>query len=183
MVECSSVNEEGIKMTGNKIKYLDESNYESLDIDDKIIRRLRNLSHHLRFHEGKGSQNRILIILYKHGEMTQKDLTEKIGIQPGSASEVIKKLESSGFIERTISCKDHRTTDIKLTDAGRLTAMDAIKKREKHHHEMFASLSSIEKTNLLFLLEKLNDNWDKAYFAKEKNNYYLDNSKKIKKES
>ena len=40
--------------------------------------------------------------------MTQSELTEYLGVQPGSASEVIGKLESAGLIVRTPSEKDRR---------------------------------------------------------------------------
>ena len=51
--------------------------------------------------------------------MTQKALTARLGVQPGSASEVLNKLEQAGLILRTPSETDHRTTDIHLTlDSG-----------------------------------------------------------------
>ena len=46
--------------------------------------------------EGRGGQNRVLTILKEEGEMTQRALTERLGIQPGSASEIIGKLEKGG---------------------------------------------------------------------------------------
>lgn len=139
-------------------------NYVSLDTNNKLIMNLRDLGHMLRFlFEGKGSQKRILILLYESGSMTQRELTEKLGIQPGSVSEVLGKLESAGLIRRTLSEADRRTTDIRLTFAGQDQAEEAVEKRRKRHQEMFSCLSEEEKATLLGLLEKLNEDWNSRY--------------------
>jgi len=138
--------------------------YSKLDRDNKLIWNLRDIGHIMRtVSEGKGSQNRILIVLSELGSTTQRELTEYLGIQPGSASEVIGKLESAGWIVRKPSEKDRRTTDITLTKEGKAKAKEAASARKKRHEEMFACLSEDEKENLLVLLEKLNDNWNRWY--------------------
>lgn len=62
--------------------------YDKLDTNNKLIWTLRDIGHTLRsIFEGKSSQKRILIVLYESGTVTQSDLTQHLGIQPGSASE------------------------------------------------------------------------------------------------
>lgn len=137
---------------------------KNFDINKKLILNLRDLGHMIRFlYEGKGSQKQILIILLEAGNMTQRELTERIGVQPGSASEVIGKLESAGLILRTPNQTDRRTTDIQLTQTGRLQAEEAARQRKIRHQEMFSCLSSEEKETLLMLTEKLNKDWDNRY--------------------
>lgn len=143
--------------------------YQAADINDKIIINLRDINHIMRFlYEGKESQKRILIILNKTGTITQRELTERLGIQPGSASEVIAKLEGAGLILRTLSEFDRRTTDISLTEKGKELADEAVEQRNHRHEEMFSCLSSEEKTQLLSLLEKINADWDQRYRDTEK---------------
>lgn len=138
--------------------------YDTMDMDKKLIINLRDLGHVIRFlYEGKGSQKRILIILHETGGMTQRELTERMGVQPGSASEVIGKLESAGLIQRKRSQTDRRTTDIELTETGRIRAEEAVEQRKKRHLEMFSCLSAEEKESLLALVEKLNADWDDRY--------------------
>ncbi len=138
--------------------------YDNMDINNKLVINLRDLGHMIRFlSEGKGSQKRILIILYEEGGMTQRELTERIGIQPGSASEVIGKLESAGLIRRTPSPTDRRTTDIRLTEQGEVKAKEAAQQRRTRHEEMFSRLSEEEKNVLLMIAEKLNADWDDRY--------------------
>ena len=65
--------------------------------------------------EDKGGQNRVLRLLAAEGPMTQRALTERICIQPASASELLGKLEKSGLIRRVTSEADRRTVDVTLT--------------------------------------------------------------------
>ncbi len=144
-------------------------NYKSMSSDNKLIMNLRDLGHMLRFlFEGKGSQKRILILLNESGTVTQRELTEKLGIQPGSASEVIGKLENAGLIHRTPSAEDRRTAEINLTEIGIEKAHEAAHQRKKRHQEMFSALSEDEKETLLNLLEKLNADWENRYHDHEK---------------
>ncbi|MCD8356776.1 MAG: MarR family transcriptional regulator [Clostridia bacterium] len=134
------------------------------DINDKMIIHLRDLGHIMHFlYEGKGSQKRILIILQEVGCITQRDLTIRLGIQPGSVSEVLAKLEHAGYIERTASCIDRRTTNIQLTAAGRVLAEEATVQRRKRHQEMFSCLSDDEKQTFLALMEKVCTDWKNRY--------------------
>jgi len=138
--------------------------YRSLDINDKLVDGLRDLGGLMRSqYEGKASQKRILMILNGAGVMTQRDLTEYLAIQPGSASEILSKLETAGLILRTPNETDRRTTDIQLTDAGKSLAQEAADQRHQRHQEMFACLSEEEKQTLLTLLEKLRDDWKAQY--------------------
>ena len=138
--------------------------YESFDMNSKLIRNFWDISHTMRhISEGKGSQKRILMILKENRDITQRELTEYLGIQPGSASEVIGKLETAGVILRTPSRTDRRTTDLHLTEAGEAAASEAYAKREQRHQEMFSCLSEEEKQTLLALLETINLSWNQQY--------------------
>lgn len=135
------------------------------DRNKKLILNLRDLSHTMRFlYEGKGSQKRILIVLNEiGGSVTQRELTGRLGIQPGSASEVIAKLEDAGYIRRTPNEADRRTINIDLTETGKTAAEEAQKERKQRHEQMFSCLSDDEKGQLLCLLEKVNADWKQRY--------------------
>lgn len=132
-----------------------------MDMNEKLILNLRDVSHLMRMqYEGKASQKRILIILRESGVMTQKELTERLGIQPGSVSEILSKLESAGLITRTQNETDRRTTDILLTEEGGALAEEAAEQRRKRHEEMFSCLAPEEKETLNALLEKIRADWE-----------------------
>ena len=134
------------------------------DIHGRLVSNLREIGHTLRaVSEGKGSQKRILVVLSQSGAITQSELTERLGIQPGSASEVLGKLEAAGLITRALSEADKRTTDVRLTEAGEAAAKEAYAQRMARNAQMFAFLSEQEKAALLALLERVNEAWDTLY--------------------
>lgn len=140
------------------------AHYLASDMNDKLIINLRDLSHMMHLlYEGKASQKRILIILNETETITQRDLTERLGIQPGSASEILSKLERAGWILRTRNEDDRRTTDVCLTDSGRELAAETLVQRRKRHEEMFSCLSGDERQKLLSLLEKVCADWRTRY--------------------
>ena len=142
--------------------------YDSLDLNNKLIWNLRDIGHTMRrISEGKGSQKRALMILLENGGMTQRELTARLDIQPGSASEVIGKLETAGLLVRNPAEKDRRTTNILLTQTGEATAREALAHRQDRHQQMFACLSEDEKRTFLRLLEKLNADWEQKYRQSE----------------
>ncbi|MGM9638382.1 MAG: MarR family winged helix-turn-helix transcriptional regulator [Butyricicoccaceae bacterium] len=138
--------------------------YQDLDKNNRLIWNFRDISHTMRrISEGKGGQKRILILLLEDGATTQSALTQRLGIQPGSASEVLAKLEHAGLIRREPSAGDRRTTDVLLTDEGRAAAEEARQQRMLRHDQMFACLSEDEKDSLLAMLEKINTAWAQQY--------------------
>ncbi|MCD8218033.1 MAG: MarR family transcriptional regulator [Clostridiales bacterium] len=135
--------------------------YENADTNDRIVINLRELGHKIRFQfAGKGSQERVLEILKERGDITQRELTERLGIKPGSSSELVAKLEHAGMIRRSPNEKDRRMMNLSLTEAGMKQAMKVDGLREKRQEEMFSMLTSEEKEILLELLEKVNHGWE-----------------------
>ena len=143
-------------------------------MNEELILQLRDISHKMRnLYEGRGSQQRILIILDEIGEkVTQRALTARLGIQPGSASEVINKLETAGYIKKTMNETDRRTADIELTQEGKEAAKQAKQRRLARHQEMFSCLADEEKQELLRLLEKINHDWQERYPAIEEHRHH-----------
>lgn len=135
-------------------------NDDNTDLGSRLISNFWAISRMLhQMSDGRGSQKRILTVLLRSGKVTQSALTEHLGIKPGSASEVLSKLESTGLIRRSYSDTDRRTIDIELTDSGRVEAELALSEREQRKREMLAPLSIEEQAELLALLDKVIANW------------------------
>lgn len=141
-----------------------KKHYEAANDNDKIILNFLNINRTLHLlYEGKASQKRILIILSEEETITQQRLTERLGIMPGSASEILAKLEKGGLILRSENPDDRRTAIITLTEEGCTLAKEALEQRQNRHKEMLSCLSSEEQSGLLSLLEKLNADWEERY--------------------
>ena len=122
---------------------------------------LRRCGHYLHHHWGCGraSQMRALHILEDCGEMTQRELQDRMGIQQGSLSELVKKLEEQAFITRASSQTDHRQMLIQITESGRQQSRLLRERRNTEAMELAGVLSEEEQQTLQSLLQKLMDSW------------------------
>lgn len=111
-------------------------------------------------HGASQTQGRILKILYLHGPMTQKELQDKLAIQPGSMSEIAAKLERKGLLLRQKDLTDKRKIFLSLTEAGKAD-VEAFRARKKAGSR-FDALTGDEQQTLLALLEKLLNSWEKS---------------------
>lgn len=118
-------------------------------------------------HGNRRSQGRILRILYQHGPMTQKELQEKLDIQPGSMSEIAAKLEHRGLVNRYKDPADKRKIFLALTDAGRTDVEEHRIARQERQRKNFSHLSDEEKDTLEALLTRLLDAWQEDDKEKE----------------
>lgn len=102
-------------------------------------------------------QGHILHILTKNGCEPQQKLLDILGIQPGSLSEILSKLEKKGYITKEKDPEDGRKTIILLTKEGE----DSIELRnyQEHNNKLFDVLSDEEQDELRRLLIKLLDSW------------------------
>lgn len=117
--------------------------------------------HHRR--GGKRGQGRILRILMKEEEMTQKELQERLGIQSGSMSEIVLKLEGRGFIAREREETDKRKIKLKITEAGRTFFEERQQEMIEGEKSLFNGLTQDEQEILKGLLTKLLKDWESNF--------------------
>ncbi|MEV5945981.1 MarR family transcriptional regulator [Streptomyces sp. NPDC051993] len=60
----------------------------------------------------------VMLTLWEHGELPVKKIGEKLRLDSGTLSPLLKRLESAGAIERHRSRADERSVTIRLTDRG-----------------------------------------------------------------
>jgi Transcriptional regulators len=94
-------------------------------------------------HRGQG---RILALLSKRPEISQKDLSSFLNIRSQSMGELLAKLEKNGYIERMPSERDRRNIEIRLTDSGRQAAN--ISESEFSDESIFNCLNEEEQKTL-----------------------------------
>ena len=130
---------------------------------DKLLTQLRLCAHYLHHrNEGKGSQERILMILNKKERISQRDLLEIVGIRSSSLSEVLTKIENNGYIVRHKKDEDKRNVEIRITPSGKEKALEVRKIHEERSKNLFTDLSEEEQTELSRLLEKLLISWNQG---------------------
>ena len=128
--------------------------------DLKLVHRLRHCGH-LLYHKFNlnGSQMRILLVL-RDEPMTQKQLTDRLRIQPGSLSEILTKVERAGLVEKHRSSTDRRNYELILTDEGRRQADWFENAQTEQADLLMQPLTDDQKDQLAALLDILNAHWE-----------------------
>ena len=68
-----------------------------------------------------------MMVLWEHGEVTSKQLGDKLYLDSGTLTPLLKKMESEGYIIRSRSKEDERVVVISLTEKGAALKEDAAK--------------------------------------------------------
>lgn len=131
------------------------------DDKEELTGLLGKCGHFLYHRPERGrAQDRILKILENKEVKTQKEIQETLGIQPGSISEIISKLEARGMVTRDKDEQDKRKVLLKITEAG----IESIKETsyEEKEKDLYKELSKEEQEILKGILRKLVDSWYKS---------------------
>ena len=112
----------------------------------------------MRHRPGAGSsrgQNLVLSILAGRESLSQRELQQMLGVQPGSMSEIVSKLERKGLLNREKG-EDRRSNLLQITEAGR-AAIQAT--QPEPEDELFSSLDASQQESLASLLRILLNDW------------------------
>lgn len=67
----------------------------------------------------------VMLVLWEHEAQTVKQLGEQLQLDSGTLSPLLKRLESTGFLQRQRRASDEREVEIQLTEAGRALRQQA----------------------------------------------------------
>lgn len=96
----------------------------------------------------------VLKTVYQEGPQMIKDLAQKLGCTPGSASVTAKRMERDGLVRRQRSRDDERVVTVRLADEG-LKKLDSWKAEQRNSMaSLFEPLTSVERRYLARLLTK-----------------------------
>ena len=132
---------------------------------DDLAGRMEQCGHILYHCMGaQRGQGKILRILSAQGDMSQKDLQDTLGIQPGSMSEIPAKLENKGYLVRVRDEADKRKILLSITDQGRqAVACHNSTAVQQRRDALFSALTPEERTQLQHLLDTLLADWTQRF--------------------
>jgi DNA-binding MarR family transcriptional regulator len=119
-----------------------------------LMRRQQHKHHHEHCGDPYRGQGRVLSILKMQPDISQKDIGFILDMRNQSLSELLMKLERSGYITRTPSEKDRRVMDIHLTELG-MAAAEQTEKRQHYGRQIFDCLTPEEQDNLSDYLKRI----------------------------
>lgn len=120
--------------------------------------------HHYRTHrllEKEGvypGQPPLLFALHIKDGQSQKELGQKLNIQPATITVMVRRMTKAGLIERRQDPTDQRVSRVYLTDEGRKVQKRVAKTVKKIEEECFANFSEEDKEELSRLLCKMRRN-------------------------
>lgn len=131
-------------------------------VDMKTSQRLEQLIYELfkkLYLENKNnrhmSQGKILKILYKKGDISQKEMQDMLHVKSGTISESINKLEKKGLLIRQSDEVDRRKKVLHLTEDGKINVETHSALYQKEIIQLFDVLSDDEKKEFEKILKKL----------------------------
>ena len=126
---------------------------------ERLTRLLRVCGRRLYHSSCSGRAQARVLSLLAAGGMTQREIQERLQIQPGSVSELTGKLELKGFVTRSRDEDDRRRVVLTLTPTGRKAAEAAASRKDVAVR--FDGLTEAERGELAALLEKVIEGWRK----------------------
>ncbi len=127
--------------------------------EERLTHLLRRCNRVLYYHSEPGQQQHAVLRLLSAGDASPRQVQEALGIRPGSASELITKLENKGLLTRRRRDTDRRSVALSLTERGAEVLA--------HHVDCPAPalldvLTPEEQEQLTALLEKLQRAWKES---------------------
>lgn len=105
------------------------------------------------------SHGDILAQLFRHEELTMKELAEKIDRDKSTVTPLITKLIHLGYVLKMADPKDKRISNISLTQKGMTLKPLFEEISKKLIDQTYSSTTPSEQQTLIRLLSKINDNW------------------------
>lgn len=99
-----------------------------------------------------------MLVIWEKENISFKDLGQRLHLDSGTLTPVIKKLEEKGLIVRYRSAEDDRIVIVELTEKGKLLKEDILEVPEK----MFCNFKGNEET-LIMLKKYLDEMLNKSF--------------------
>ncbi|GAB7129705.1 MarR family transcriptional regulator [Silvimonas sp. JCM 19000] len=98
---------------------------------------------------------RVLHALHTLGGATQKQLVQRLLIDPGLLTRHMKQMEAEGLISRHTDSDDNRLTQVQLTEVGLALIDEASPRRQAFFDEALAEFDEADLAKATQILQKL----------------------------
>ncbi|MEE3488935.1 MAG: MarR family transcriptional regulator [Bulleidia sp.] len=126
----------------------------------ELLRLISKTGHRLHAIRGaRPGQERILHMIGRSGEMTQKQLIGRMQLSQGTVSEMIQKLESRGLVEKKTDSSDKRRILLTLTEKGKKEEKTLRDRNDAEDAHVLDCLNEEEKDQLADMLKRILESW------------------------
>ncbi|MER8034519.1 MarR family winged helix-turn-helix transcriptional regulator [Streptomyces hydrogenans] len=92
----------------------------------------------------------VMLVLWEHGELPVKGIGERLRLDSGTLSPLLKRLEAAGYVERRRSAEDERSVTARVTGEGA-----ALRERALGVPRRIAAATGLDLADLADLHERL----------------------------
>ena len=110
----------------------------------------------------------ILMELGRHGQLSQRDLAEKVRVTPATISGTLKRLERGGVIVRTGAEDDARVSLVSLSEKGKALMQEMRSVFDGADDRLMDGFTDEEKETALILLGRMLENVQTAMEEKRR---------------
>ncbi|RYL92136.1 MarR family transcriptional regulator [Sporolactobacillus sp. THM7-4] len=100
------------------------------------------------------TQYEVIAQIGANQRLSQKELAGRLSVTKGNMTQLLHKMEESGYIKRE---KEWKTKYLSLTEKGDQLYKDVVPRQKSFQFSLFQSLSKKERKQFLKLLKKLNE--------------------------
>lgn len=100
-------------------------------------------------------QGRLIFLLANNAGVSQRELATLAGVQPGSISEVLERLEKDHIVERWRDQQDRRVVRVKLTAKGQEIHRKNLRARQEYERELLQNVTAEERAAFVNVLQKI----------------------------
>ncbi|MBP1996323.1 MarR family winged helix-turn-helix transcriptional regulator [Paenibacillus eucommiae] len=125
----------------------------------KIWAKMRkDYSDALRAHQIHVGQDHALCQLWMEDGVTQSQLCERMGCEPPTLTNMLKKLEEYGLVNRKQDASDARISRVFLTEQGRALEQPVLEIWRSHQDKLLNGINTEERLLLRRLLQQMDRN-------------------------
>jgi DNA-binding MarR family transcriptional regulator len=97
----------------------------------------------------------VLAALADFGPHAQRDLAQRLAIDPSDVAKAVEEIGALGYVERTRDPADRRRVTVALTEAGRAALGELNAEAEAVQDELLAPLTAAERQQLTAMLGRV----------------------------
>ena len=133
------------------------------DLRDEILIALRRVVRAIDLHSKQlvqlhgltSPQALILKVTIERGEPSIGEVAAAVSVSQATATDIVKRLEARGLLERNKSASDRRKVLLRATERGRKVLDDSIPLLQERFIRRFERLENWEQTQLLSSLQRI----------------------------
>lgn len=138
---------------------------DDIEFQEKVIELLKNVNGKLNellnnFYAPYGLtvvQAMVLLELHRNGEQNITDLSNRVCMVKGNLSQLCKRLEKNGLIERVRDSEDERYVNIKMTKYSENIVKELEEKISNNRIPILLQIENQKKSSIMEALNILND--------------------------